>query len=75
MLIAYLPKQRILFQGDLFFFPNNDSPVGPPQETTISFVRKLKEKGLVVDQIAGVHGRTASGAEFMRAIDESLARN
>ena len=34
MLIAYLPKQRVLFQGDLFFLPNNDAPVGPPQPTT-----------------------------------------
>jgi glyoxylase-like metal-dependent hydrolase (beta-lactamase superfamily II) len=75
MLIAYLPKQRIVFQGDLFFFPNNDSPVGPPQPTTLSFVRKLKEKGLVVDQIAGVHGRTATGAEFMRALEETVVRN
>ena len=75
MLIAYLPKQRILFQGDLFLLPNNDAPVGPPQPTTISFAQKLKEKGLAVDRIASVHGRTATMADFLRALDGTAARN
>ena len=75
MLIAYLPKQRVLFQGDLFFLPNNDAPVGPPQPTTISFAQKLKEKALVVDRIASVHGRTATMAEFLKALDGNAVRN
>jgi hypothetical protein len=75
MLIAYLPKERIVFQGDLFSLPYNDAPVGPPQESTISFARKAKEKGLVIDQIAGVHGRTGAGAEFQRAVSEKLVQN
>ena len=49
MVIAYLPKQRIVFQGDLFFMPNNDAPVGPPQPSTISFAQKIKDKGLAID--------------------------
>ena len=75
MLIAYLPKQRVLFQGDLFFLPNNDAPVGPPQPTTISFAQKLKEKGLAVDRIASVHGRTATMADFLKALDGNAVRN
>ncbi len=75
MLIAYLPKQRVLFQGDLFFLPNNDAPVGPPQPTTISFAQKLKEKALAVDRIASVHGRTATMAEFLKALDGNAVRN
>ena len=62
MVIAYLPKQRIVFQGDLFFIPNNDAPVGPPQHSTISFAQKIKDKGLAIDHIASVHGRTATMA-------------
>ena len=75
MLIAYLPKQRVLFQGDLFFVPNNEAPVGPPQASTISFAQKLKEKVLAVDHIASVHGRTASIAEFWRALDGGSIKN
>jgi len=75
MVIAYLPRQRIVFQGDLFFMPNNDAPVGPPQPSTISFAQKIKDKGLAIDHIASVHGRTATMAEFTRALDENVARN
>jgi hypothetical protein len=31
MMVAYLPKERVVFQGDLFFIPPNDAPAGPPQ--------------------------------------------
>ncbi len=75
MLIAYLPKQRIVFQGDLFFLPNNDAPVGPPQASTLSFAQKLKETGLAVERIASVHGRTATMAEFLRALEVNVVRN
>ncbi|MBC8118815.1 MAG: MBL fold metallo-hydrolase [Burkholderiaceae bacterium] len=75
LLIAYLPKQRVVFQGDLFFIPNNDAPVGPPQPSTLSFAQKLKEKGLVVERIASVHGRTATMAEFNAALLQKTALN
>jgi glyoxylase-like metal-dependent hydrolase (beta-lactamase superfamily II) len=70
MLIAWLPKQRIVFQGDLFFLPNNDAPLGPPQTSTLDFAKKLKEEGLAPQRIASVHGRTATGEEFKSALEE-----
>jgi glyoxylase-like metal-dependent hydrolase (beta-lactamase superfamily II) len=73
MVVAYLRNERVLFQGDLFFVPLNDAPVGPPQETTLSFARKLKELGLDVERIAGVHGKTATMADFKRALGETKA--
>ncbi len=75
MVIAYLPRQRILFQGDLFFMPYNDAQVGPPQPATLSFAKNLKEKGLAVDRVASVHGRTATMADFMRALERASASN
>ena len=47
MVIAWLPAERVVFQGDLFFVPNNDAPFGPPQPSTVSFAKKLKELGLL----------------------------
>jgi glyoxylase-like metal-dependent hydrolase (beta-lactamase superfamily II) len=73
MVVAYLPQQRVVFQGDLFFMPNNDAPFGPPQAATLSFAEKLKEKGLAVDRIVGVHGKTATIADFRRATEETRA--
>jgi glyoxylase-like metal-dependent hydrolase (beta-lactamase superfamily II) len=68
LVIAYLPRQRILFQGDLFFLPANDAPTGPPQESTSSFARRVGELKLQFDRIASVHGRTATREEFDRAL-------
>ena len=68
MVIAYLPKQKIVFQGDLFFVPNNDAPFGPPQASTLAFAEALRKRGLEVERIASVHGRTATIAQFEQAI-------
>ena len=67
MVIAYLPKHRIVYQGDLFFVPNNDAPFGPVQPSTSAFAQKLAEKGLAVTKIASVHGRTATIDQFKEA--------
>jgi glyoxylase-like metal-dependent hydrolase (beta-lactamase superfamily II) len=67
MVIAWLPTERILFQGDLFFIPANDAPIGPPQPTTVDFVKKLRKLKLPVERIASVHGATATIAQFNEA--------
>jgi glyoxylase-like metal-dependent hydrolase (beta-lactamase superfamily II) len=72
MVIAYLPKERLVFQGDLFIVPNNDAPPGPPQLTGIRFAEKLKALRLNVDRIAGVHGRTATIEEFNRVMKQPV---
>ena len=72
MVIAYLPKERIVFQGDLFFMPANDAPTGPPQATTVSFARKLQELKLGVDRIASVHGRTTTIDELNRSMQDAV---
>jgi glyoxylase-like metal-dependent hydrolase (beta-lactamase superfamily II) len=69
MVIAYLPAQKIVFQGDLFGVPNNDAPFGPPQAGTRSFAQRLKEKGLQVEWIASVHGKTATIEQFRQATE------
>lgn len=71
MVIAWLPQQRIVFQGDMFFAPLNDAPLGPPQAGTISFAERIKELGLNVERIASVHGRTATMDEFVRTTKEA----
>jgi glyoxylase-like metal-dependent hydrolase (beta-lactamase superfamily II) len=68
MLIAYLPAERVVFQGDMFFKPVNDAPQGPPQAATASFAKRIKELQLRIDRIAGVHGLTATAAEFEAAM-------
>jgi glyoxylase-like metal-dependent hydrolase (beta-lactamase superfamily II) len=69
MLIAYLPKQRIVFQGDMFFSPFDGQPVGFAQETTRDFAVKLRELGLTVDKLAGVHGKVGTMSELQQALE------
>jgi len=64
MLVAYLPKERVLFQGDLFLASFEDNPIGPAQEATIDMANKVKQLGLQVDKIAAVHGRTTTSQEL-----------
>jgi glyoxylase-like metal-dependent hydrolase (beta-lactamase superfamily II) len=68
MVIAYLPQQRLVFQGDLFFVPANEAPQGPPQASTVSFAKRIKELNLAIERIASVHGRTVTFAEFQKAV-------
>ena len=68
MVIAYLPKQRIVFQGDLFFMPVNNAPAGSTTRIHVSFARKSVSSRLEFDRIASVHGRTATKEEFERAV-------
>ncbi len=71
MVIAWLPAERVVFQGDLFFVPNNDAPFGPAQPSTVSFAKKLKELGLSPTRIAAVHGDTATAEQFGGATGSS----
>jgi glyoxylase-like metal-dependent hydrolase (beta-lactamase superfamily II) len=68
MVIAWLPQQRLVFQGDLFFASINKAPPGPPQAGTVSFAARMKELRLNPDRIASVHGPTATKEEFADAM-------
>jgi glyoxylase-like metal-dependent hydrolase (beta-lactamase superfamily II) len=70
MVIAYLPRERIVFQADLFIIPSNEAPAGPPVESFAGFAKKLKELRLRVDRIASVHGRTATIDEFLQRMSQ-----
>jgi glyoxylase-like metal-dependent hydrolase (beta-lactamase superfamily II) len=67
LVIAWLPKEKVVFQGDMFFVPQNGAPFGPPQPSTVSFAKKLRELNLPVERIASVHGETATIAQFNQA--------
>ena len=75
MLIVYLPKEKILFQGDLLNLPSGTQAITPGNETTAHFAEKLKELGLSVERIAAVHGRTATIADLRTAVEKMSAKN
>lgn len=72
ILVAYLPKEKILFQADLLnTAPNGNIPIA--QDATVSFSERLKELGLEVEKIYGVHGRAATPQELQSAVEKRRA--
>ncbi len=71
MVIAYLPKERIVFQGDMFIIPRNEASSGPPAPSTVSFAKKLEELRLNVDRIGSVHGRSSTMQELRARLRET----
>jgi glyoxylase-like metal-dependent hydrolase (beta-lactamase superfamily II) len=68
MLIAYLPKERILFNADLYSPPAQGvapAPPSPGMRTLNQNIRKLK---LDVAQHAPAHGRVGTHEEFTRLV-------
>jgi len=69
MLVAYLPKEKILFQADMVNTAANGTiPIA--QDTTLSFSEKLQQLGLSVEKIYGVHGRAVTPQELQSSIEK-----
>lgn len=67
MLVAYLPNEKILFQGDLLNRPSNgDYPIA--NDTTAHFAKWLEAKKLTVDKIVAVHGTISTMDELRKAV-------
>ncbi|HEV2799719.1 MAG TPA: MBL fold metallo-hydrolase [Pyrinomonadaceae bacterium] len=67
MIVAYLPKEKIIFQGDLLNMPDDRRPL-PGNATTAHFAEWIKKSGLAVERIVGVHGPVATPEELHRAV-------
>ena len=72
ILVAYLPKEKILFQGDMLN-PNANGSIPIAQDVTISFAERLQQLGLNVEKIYGVHGRAATPQELQTSIEKRRA--
>jgi glyoxylase-like metal-dependent hydrolase (beta-lactamase superfamily II) len=75
MVVAWLPKQKILFQADLFFVAYEPGPLGYTQKPTLQLADKLKELNITPERIAAVHGRVATMAEFAQAVNGSNSKS
>jgi hypothetical protein len=65
--MAYLPKAKLIFQGDLLILPNRGQP-GPANALTAEFANAIDRLQLDVQTIAGVHGRVGTIADLRAAV-------
>lgn len=68
MLVAYDAQSQTIFQGDLFYLPEL-GPVPPAFPVGIELKQLIQKHHLAVQHIVGVHGRTASYAEFQQGLN------
>lgn len=71
---ARLPAQeKILFEGDLF--ASGLGPVAPAQEATFLLAEKIRQLGLDVDTILGMHAKPRKlAAELQASVEEGRKR-
>jgi glyoxylase-like metal-dependent hydrolase (beta-lactamase superfamily II) len=72
MLVAYLPREKLVFQADLFGI-GWGAPIPASNPTSTHFAQRIRELGLDVERIASVHGRVATRAELEASLGKRLA--
>jgi flavorubredoxin len=71
MLIAYLPKAKLAFQGDLVNLPiTGKYRLTTINESTVHFFQALQKLGLDVERIAAVHGPITTKNDLRQAIEQ-----
>jgi glyoxylase-like metal-dependent hydrolase (beta-lactamase superfamily II) len=68
MLIAYLPKEKILFNADLYSPPAEGAAPAPPTASMRTLQQNIKKLKFDVAQHAPAHGRVGTHEEFMRLV-------
>jgi glyoxylase-like metal-dependent hydrolase (beta-lactamase superfamily II) len=69
MLMAYLPKEKLLVQADAFSpLPANAKYPTPPSPFTVNLADNVTRLGLTVAQHLPIHGRLVPMAELVKAI-------
>ena len=68
MLIAYLPKEKIVVEGDLYTPPAAGAPAPTPNASNKTFLETVQRLKLDISQIASIHGRVAPWDEFVKVM-------
>ena len=68
MLIAYLPKEKILFNADLYSPPAQGAQPAPPTPGMRTLDQNIRRLKLDVAQHAPAHGRVGTHEEFKRLV-------
>jgi glyoxylase-like metal-dependent hydrolase (beta-lactamase superfamily II) len=68
MLIAYLPKEKILFNADLYSPPAQGAQPTPPTPGMRTLQQNIRKQKLDVLQHAPAHGRVGTHEEFMKLV-------
>jgi flavorubredoxin len=65
MLMVFLPKEKILFNADLYIPPAQGAPTPQPTAATKTLRQMIVKEKLDVAQHVPTHGRVATNDEFV----------
>ena len=68
MLIAYLPKEKVLVEADVYTPAAPNAPAGPVVKENVNLYENMQRLKLDVQQIAPLHGRLATINDLRAAI-------
>jgi glyoxylase-like metal-dependent hydrolase (beta-lactamase superfamily II) len=74
MLVVYLPKEKLVFQGDLVNLPLSGKYLPTTvNDTTLHFYNWITQSGLDIQRIAAVHGPSTTLADLRAAVESRRA--
>lgn len=72
MIIAYLPKEKILIEADMLDIPEVGS--ASAGEDTVDLANQIEKLGLTVDTLIPVHGKLGTMADLREAIAARISK-
>ena len=72
MIVAYMPKEKVLFEADMLDIPDAGSPVAG--EDTVDLANQIDKLGLQVETIIPVHGKIGTLADLKTAIATRISK-
>jgi glyoxylase-like metal-dependent hydrolase (beta-lactamase superfamily II) len=74
MLVAYLPKEKLVFQGDLVNLPFSGKYLpSTVNDTTLHFFDWVTKSGLDIQRVAAVHGPSTTMEDLRAAVERTRA--
>jgi hypothetical protein len=71
MLMAYLPKEKILVNADLYSPPATPGTPTPATPGMLTLYQNIKLQKLDVAQHVPIHGRVGTNEEFLKVVGKA----
>ena len=71
MLMAYLPKEKILIEADLYDSAGSNSPSATAPAVHRAFYNNVQQLGLDISTIAPIHGSAVPWSDFLKVIGKA----
>jgi len=75
MLMAYLPKEKILINADLYSPPAQGAPPPTPNAGMRTLYQNMRKQKLDVAQHVPIHGRVGTNDEFLKIVGQTGAKD